>query len=134
MRTRLTAIISLLIATSFGASGAGAASTLPTRTSAEAAVAVKATPRPLTGATWEFDLVFDTHSRELNDDLEKTAVLVTDGGKTFSPVKWQGDPPGGHHRKGVLQFKPVSPRPASIELRIARPGEPAPRVFQWALN
>ena len=70
---------------------------------------MKATPRPLTGTTWEFDLVFDTHSRELNDDLEKTAVLVTNGGKTFAPVKWQGDPPGGHHRKGVLQFKPISP-------------------------
>jgi len=134
MRTRLTTFISLLIVTVFGASGAGAASNFPTRTSSEAAVTVKATPRPLTQATWEFELVFDTHSRELNDDLGKTAVLVTDSGRTFSPVKWQGDPPGGHHRKGVLQFKPISPLPASIELRITREGEPKPRVFQWPLK
>lgn len=134
MRTRLTTFISLLTVTVFGASGAGAAPDLPTRTSAEAAVTVKATPRPLAGATWEFELVFDTHSRELNDDLEKTAALVADGGKTFSPVKWQGNPPGGHHREGVLQFKPISPLPASIELRIAREGEPKPRVFQWPLK
>ncbi|MDH5536547.1 MAG: hypothetical protein OEZ08_13390 [Betaproteobacteria bacterium] len=134
MRTRLITISSLLIATVFGTSGASAGPNLPTRTSAEAAVTVKATPRPLTATTWEFDLVFDTHSRELNDDLEKTAVLVTNGGKTFAPVKWQGDPPGGHHRKGVLQFKPISPLPASIELRITRDGEPKPRVFQWPLK
>ncbi|MBX9812146.1 MAG: hypothetical protein K2Y16_11135 [Burkholderiales bacterium] len=46
---------------------------------------------------------------------------------TYSPVKWQGDPPGGHHHKGTLQFKPVSPAPASIELRIQRAGETNPR-------
>lgn len=134
MRTRLTTLISLLIVTVLNASGASAGPSLPTRTSTEAAVTVKASPRPFTGPTWEFKLVFDTHSRELNDNIEKTAVLIADGGKTYPPVKWVGAPPGGHHREGVLQFKPISPLPASIELRITREGEPKPRVFQWTIK
>lgn len=134
MRSRLITFIALLIVTAFGASSAAAASDLPTRTSTEAAITVKATPRALSGVTWEFELAFDTHLRTLNDDLEKTAALVTDGGNTFSPLKWLGDPPDGHHRKGVLQFRPISPLPGSIELRITREGEPQPRLFKWSLK
>lgn len=135
MRTPLITFVAALALTAFGAGGANSApGNLPTRTSAVAAVTVKATPRSLSGPNWEFELTFDTHSRELNDDLEKSATLVTDTGQILSPVKWLGDPPGGHHRKGVLQFKPVSPRPATIELRIARENEPQPRSFTWALQ
>ena len=36
--------------------------------------------------------------------------------------------------KRVLQFKPLSPLPEVIELRITRPGEPAPRSFRWKLK
>lgn len=134
MRARLTTFIAWLIVTVLGASGAGAASDLSARTSTAAAITVKATPRVLSGVTWEFELTFDTHSGTLNDDLEKTVTLVADGGTTHSALKWRGDPPGGHHRKGVLQFKPISPLPASIELRITREGEPQPRLFKWSLK
>lgn len=134
MRTRLITFVASFIVTVFSPRGAGATPDLPTRTSTEAAITVKATPRALSGVSWEFELTFDTHSRSLNDDLEKTAALVTDGGISFSPVKWQGDPPGGHHRKGVLQFRPISPLPASIELRITREDEPQPRLFKWSLK
>ncbi|MBK5205826.1 MAG: hypothetical protein JJD98_10575 [Polaromonas sp.] len=95
---------------------------------------IKATPRPLAGRLWEFELVFDSPSQELKDDIEKTALLSAAGGETQTPLMWQGDPPGGHHRKSVVKFKSISPLPASIELRITRPGDPKPRVFQWALK
>lgn len=134
MRTRLIVIVSWMAAAFLATGAVLAASALPARTSSQAGVTVKATPRALDGSVWEFELAFDTHSQELNDDVEKTAVLSPAGGAAQTPIKWQGDPPGGHHRKGVVQFKAVSPRPASIELRITRPGEPAPRVFQWALK
>jgi len=39
--------------------------------------------------------------------------------------------PGGHHRKGMLRFKPTTASPASVELRLQRPAESAPRVFRW---
>jgi len=85
-------------------------------------------------SAWEFEVVFDTHSQELKDDLLKAAVLVADGGAPFSPAGWQGDGPGGHHRKGVLRFKPPAASPASVELRLQRPAESAPRVFRWQLR
>ncbi|HEY7459950.1 MAG TPA: hypothetical protein VH765_14495, partial [Xanthobacteraceae bacterium] len=55
-------------------------------------------------AVWEFQVVMDTHSKPLNEDLAQAAALVDDDGKRHAPVAWQGDPPGGHHRKGVLKF------------------------------
>jgi hypothetical protein len=83
---------------------------------------------------WAFELVLDTHSGDLSDDLPKAAVLVDDRGGEHRPAGWQGDPPGGHHRKGTLDFAPVAPRPGAIELRIQRLGEPAPRAFRWRLD
>ena len=134
MRTRLIACLLSIVVTMFAASGVTAAPTLSTQTSSQSGVTVKVTPRDLAAGTWEFDVVFDTHSQELTDDLEKTAVLVSDARASHSPLKWQGDPPGGHHRKGVVQFKPVSPMPAAIELQIKRNGETAPRLFRWKLK
>ncbi|MFN7085228.1 MAG: hypothetical protein ACK4N4_01220 [Burkholderiales bacterium] len=114
--------------------GEAASPALAPQSTSEASVTVKITPRTLSGATWDFDVAFDTHSQALNDDLEKTAVLVADGGASQTPVKWQGDPPGGHHRSGTLRFKAVSPLPAVIELRITRQGETRPRTFRWQLK
>jgi len=134
MRSRLITWLLSIVVTVFAASGVTAAPALPTQTSSQSGVTVKITPRTLAAGTWEFEVVFDTHSQELTDDLGKTAVLVSDGRTSHSPVKWQGDPPGGHHRKGVLEFKPVSPMPAAIELQIKRNGETAPRLFRWKLK
>ena len=111
-----------------------AAGNLPPQTSIQSGVTVKVTPRSLAGAEWEFEVVFDTHSGELKDDLLTAAVLVADGRTPSSPTGWQGDGPGGHHRKGVLRFKPPAASPASIELRLQRPGEAAARVFRWQLR
>lgn len=134
MRTRLNVFLVVLATILFAPLADAASPPLATQSSSEASVTVKVTPRTLTGANWDFEVVFDTHSQVLNDDLEKTAVLVAVGGATQSPVKWQGDPPGGHHRSGTLQFKAVSPLPASIELRITRQGEAKPRSFRWQLK
>ena len=83
---------------------------------------------------WSFQVVLDIHSGDLSDDLAATAVIVDVSGKQYSAVGWEGDAPGGHHRKGVLRFKAPSPRPHSIEVRIQRPGEAAPRTFRWQLK
>ena len=111
---------------------AAAAGSLPAQSSSAAGVTVKATPRTLTGPVWEFELVFDTHTQDLNDDPVKSASLHAAGGASAAPLAWQGDPPGGHHRKGVLRFKAVTPAPAALELRLQRAGESSPRVFRWS--
>ena len=134
MRTRLITWLLSIVVTVFAASGVTAAPALPTQTSSQSGVTVKVTPRDLAAGTWEFEVVFDTHSGELKDDLLTAAVLVADGRTPSSPTGWQGDGPGGHHRKGVLRFKPPAASPASIELRLQRPGEAAPRVFRWQLR
>jgi len=134
MRTRLNVSIVALATILFASLAEAASPALAAQSSSASSVTVKVTPRTLAGATWDFDVVFDTHSQALNDDIEKAAILVADGGAKQSPIKWQGDPPGGHHRSGTLQFKAVTPMPSAIELRITRQGEAKPRSFQWKLK
>jgi len=134
MHARLIICVFSAIVALLSVSGVEAASNLPAQSSTQAGVAVQATPRILDGSAWEFELAFNTHSRELTDDPAKEAVLVANGGAPSRPISWQGDPPGGHHRKGVLRFNSISPQPQAIELRIQRPGESAPRSFRWQLK
>ena len=106
-----------------------------TRSSIAQGVTVKVTPK-LIGSTdklWEFAIVLDAHSADLSDDLIQSASLTTNDGRTLKPVNWTGAPAGGHHREGVLAFEVPAPRPATIELRIARQGESAARTFRWQL-
>jgi hypothetical protein len=133
MRTRLI-LLSLCLSTFFLIAGGGsAAERLSTQSNSGSGVTVKATPRTLAGGSWEFDIVFDTHTQDLKDDLMKTASLMA-AGKAHAASGWKGDPPGGHHRKGVLRFDGIDPGLKDMELRIARPGEPKPRSFRWQLK
>ena len=114
----------------------GPATALPARTSTENGVTVTARPDSLAqdAKAWNFEIVLDTHSQDLGDDLTKSAVLVDAEGRQYNPTGWDGAAPGGHHRKGVLRFNPVLPPPQAIELQIRRPGEARPRVFRWELR
>jgi len=82
---------------------------------------------------WDFEVVLETHTKALNDDLAKSSVLIADG-KQYLPLGWKGAPPGGHHRKGKLSFKAIAPPPASVELQIRLAGDPSPRSFKWLLK
>lgn len=85
--------------------------------------------------TWSFQVSLNTHSQDLSDDLVRTAfILDRAGNKKLMPTAWTGDAPGGHHRKGVLSFKALTPLPKAIELRVQRAGEKAPRLFRWDLD
>ncbi len=98
-------------------------------------VRVVITPKTVTAKSpWEFDVVMDTHTKPLDDDLTKTAVLVVDGGEKYSPLAWQGDKPGGHHRKGVLRFPAPTKEIKAFELQIQGLGAENKRVFQWTMK
>jgi len=99
-----------------------------------ATIAVKPVEFSATAATWSFQVTLSTHSQELNDDLVRAAYIVDGAGKKASPTAWEGDAPGGHHRKGVLRFKALTPPPGALELHIQRPGESAVRKFRWQLQ
>jgi hypothetical protein len=133
MRNRLNALALALFIGSLAGADSLAAAPLASVATNFGGVTVKATPGTLSGGIWEFEIVFDTHSQDLRDDVAKSASLVADG-VASAPLEWRGDPQGGHHRKGVLRFKAPAARPAAIELRLSRPGEAEPRVFRWKLE
>lgn len=106
------------------------------RSSDSSGVRVVVTPKALgPGVTvWEFEVIMDTHTKPLNENLAQVTALVDEGGRRYNPVAWQGDPPGGHHRKGVLQFSAPAEMPASVELQITSVGGAGIRTFRWELK
>jgi hypothetical protein len=125
-----------VVAALAAAAALAAGAPLAAQKSAERGVTVAVTPKNVgsDAREWEFAVALDTHTQELSDDFAKSAVLIDAKGERHAPVAWKGAPPGGHHRAGTLSFAPISPVPQSIELRIQRPGEPAPRSFRWELR
>ncbi len=113
-----------------------AATVFPARASDAGDIKVVVTPKVLnaTARVWEFEIVMDTHTKPLKDDLVQVAVLVDAAGRRYAPIAWQGDPPGGHHRKGVLQFTAPTEMPVAVELQIAGIGGVATRMFRWDLK
>lgn len=126
----------LLLAAALLAWGVALAADRATRTSSAAGVTVSVTPKVVTpgAAAWEFAITLNTHSQDLGDDLVKSSVLVDSRGARHVPVAWEGSPPGGHHRSGVLRFKGLGAQADAIELQIRRANEAAPRSFRWKLN
>jgi hypothetical protein len=135
MNFKLHVFRGLLLALALAAS-AGAAAGLETRSASAAGVTVRVTPTQLApgAAIWEFQVVLDTHSQDLSDDLVGNSVLIGAKGAQHAPLAWEGAGPGGHHRKGMLRFRALQPAPESIELQIRRPGEAGPRSFRWTLK
>ncbi len=107
---------------------------LAPQTNSEGAVNISVVPQnaPASGV-WKFEITLDTHSVEINEDLSRVSVLVDDSGQEHEPIAWEGDPPGGHHRAGILTFNPVIPKPKSIKLKISEVGGVAERIFAWTL-
>lgn len=88
---------------------------------------------PSHAKTWDVEVALETHTHALDDDLAKSSVLIA-GGKQYLPLGWDGAPPGGHHRKGILHFKAIAPPPAAVELQIRLAGDSSPRSFKWLLK
>lgn len=106
-----------------------------TKESNEGPIAVSVTPNSLdsSSAAWSFEISLTTHSGSIDDDLVSVSELIDDQGRSFKPISWEGSPPGGHHRSGFLIFKPISPQPKSIELKIKNVGGVSERRFKWNL-
>jgi hypothetical protein len=104
------------------------------QTSRAGGVTVTVTPRNLTADAqrWQFEIVFDTHSIELRQDMLTSAALIDVQGRRHAPLAWDGDPPGGHHRRGMLSFAPLG-RVEEVRLQIRDVGVPE-RDFRWSLK
>lgn len=109
---------------------------IATQESSANGVTISVTPTSFASGAkvWKFTVALNTHSQELSDDLAKSAVLVDSRGAETKALGWEGAPPGGHHRSGILKFNAVSPPLKVVEMRIRRAGEPTPRSFRWELK
>lgn len=109
---------------------------LEARTSDASGVKVVVTPRPVRAGAdvWEFNVVLDTHSRALSEDIAQASVIVDDAGRRFPALAWVGDAPGGHHREGVLRFTAPAPPVQFIELKMEAVGGAEARTFRWNLK
>lgn len=115
---------------------AGQPVALETQTNREGPVTVKVTPRNVSPAatTWDFEITLETHTVSLDQDMQRAAVLVDGSGKAQPPLSWDGDPPSGHHRKGVLRFSAPAGEVEFVELRVLDVGGVPRRVFRWRLR
>lgn len=115
--------------------GSALAADLAAQTSNAGGVKVTVTLRKFTSAskTIDFAVALETHTHPLNEALENVSVLIADG-RQYPPLSWEGTPPGGHHRKGVLHFKALDPMPVEVELQIGLAGDNATRTFKWTLQ
>jgi hypothetical protein len=100
----------------------------------QASVTVTVTPTLLSEESeeWKFDVVMDTHSVELDQDMTKIAILIDEQGKEYKALNWEG-PTGGHHREGIITFNKITPAPKSVELKISDIGGVV-RSFTWQLK
>ncbi len=108
---------------------------LPSRENDEGQVMVTVTPLILSGTAnaWRFEVRLNTHVAPISEDMAAVATLSDGNGHNEQAAAWEGDPPGGHHRKGVLVFKPISPMPGLVTLHIRQVGAVAERSFTWTL-
>jgi hypothetical protein len=139
MKTRsffLTATIILFGAGLVTTVGSAAGQALAPQTNSEGGVSVKVTPRNISrnSASWDFEVALNTHTGDLSQDLAQSSALIDAQGKPHAPIAWEGDPPGGHHRRGILRFKPLAAQPQTLELRINGVGGVETRVFRWQLR
>ncbi len=104
------------------------------KTNDDSQVSVTAVPKNISNNadTLDFELTFNTHSVELSEDLIQVSTLIDGNGREYKPISWDGDGSGGHHRVGILRFRPISPLPESIELKISV-GQ-TERSFKWNLK
>lgn len=82
------------------------------------------------GQQARFQIRMNTHSVNLGYDLVAVALLEDDQGRKYRPLTWDGSPPGGHHRSGILEFPAIAKDSKVITLYIKI--EPD-RIFEWKL-
>lgn len=130
-------IAAVLIAVGVAGSWIASAQTnsLAVKKNDEGAVSVSVTPENVTGTAdaWRFAVQFTTHTTPISQDMVAVASL-NGAGAEERPTAWEGDPPGGHHRRGVLVFQPINPVPSTLILHIRDVGDVPDRTFTWNLG
>lgn len=105
------------------------------KTSRENMVTVEVKPmKVVPGQIAKFKISMNTHSKELNHDMVTTVVLTDNEGREYHPQKWDGSPPGGHHREGVLLFPKLHNDVKTVRLVIKNIASVPTRSFEWQIK
>ena len=88
----------------------------------------------LPGKPAKFEIQMNTHSGDLSQDLVAACILKDNSGREYRATNWNGSPPGGHHRSGVLEFPELGDSAQSITLVIREVADVPERVFNWAIE
>lgn len=83
------------------------------------------------GRPVKFEVRMTTHSVELDQDIVALSTLKDNNGREYRPASWNGSPPGGHHRKGVLEFPVLEGGPKAVTLVIRDIDNVPERIFVW---
>jgi hypothetical protein len=86
------------------------------------------------GKSAKFEIRMNTHSGDLSQDLVSVSTLKDEKDREYRPVDWQGAPPGGHHRTGVLEFSALNGDTKSVTLVIRDVASVPERIFKWNLK
>ena len=123
-----------LILTLFLVNLAADASAYKTQSNDQNRVRVDVRPvQLLPGKTAKFEIRMNTHSGDLSQDLVAVCALKDNSGREYRPTGWDGSPPGGHHRSGVLEFPELGDAAQSITLVIREVANVPERVFNWSI-
>jgi len=86
------------------------------------------------GRPAKFEVRMNTHSVDFTQDMVAVSILKDDNGNTYRAMIWNGSPPGGHHRSGVLEFPSLKGNPNAITLFIRDIANVSERIFEWKLK
>jgi hypothetical protein len=108
---------------------------LQTITNDENSVTVEVTPLNFEyGKPVVFDVALNTHSVSLDFNVDEISLLRDGLGNANNALRWEGTPPGGHHRNGRLTFPSVPEGAGYIELVLEGISNIPERVFKWSLE
>ena len=127
----IAALVIVAVAVGF-ANSAGAYEMLSNR---ENQVRVDVKPVELApGQPAKFEVRMKTHSETLGEDMVAVSSLKDNTGRVYQATAWQGTEPGGHHRKGVLEFPALKDNSESITLIIRKIANVPERTFKWSVE
>ena len=84
--------------------------------------------------TIRFDVKMNTHSVKLDNNFLVDSLLIDSEGIEYKPLKWEGTPPGSHHRSGMLEFPSLTGKPESVTLIIKNVSNVPKRIYQWKIK
>ena len=86
------------------------------------------------GQPARFEVRMNSHSETLGEDMIAISSIKDNAGRVFQATAWQGSEPGGHHRKGVLEFPALADNTESITLIIRKVAKVPERTFEWSVD